>query len=191
MKSKTGTFVKVFISLLVAVILVGVIGFIMYFSNNLTTDLATFYVQYGSREYRRDTNGLKLETGVYHNFECKYILGFPSSETGERYSVKIVPNDTSEEIEYKVDGYRSSYYPNDKLEFSNAFTIVKNIDGFMLFIPVDLTMQTVLNGAYEGKAVTNVPQVDLTANDYFRLIVSSYDGKTEINISFRLAEVTK
>ena len=169
-------------SLVALAVVAAVIAFVMYYTNNFSTDLTTFFVQYGSQELRRDTGKMQFEKGVYYSFKTKYPLGFPSSEKGERYHVGVEVTDAGKEIEYKVDGSVARLYKSP--DISGSFEIKKSEDGFTFCIPKGTTLTGILRAAYVGKEVTDVPAVDLTAKDYFALVVKSYDEKTVIRIGF-------
>lgn len=180
---KKSSFSSIFISLLVIVLLAGVIAFIMYFTNNFSTEMSTFYVQYGAKEYRRDSGKLLFKTGVNYTFSCKYPLGFPSSEKGEHYKVGIEVNEAGKTIQYTVNTRPTLLYPKSP-DISSSFEIVKNADSFTFCIPEGTTIESILTKAYEGKEVTDIQEVDFTADDYFSLVVKSYDESTVIRLGF-------
>lgn len=182
MKGKVNFF-TVAISLFLILALAGMIAFVVYYTNNFTTDLTTFYVQYGAREIRRDTGRVKFDKGVYYTFKVNYPLGFPDSEKGERYKVSVEVNEAGKEIEYKVDSRPTKFYPKSP-DICASFEITKYDDSFTFRIPEGTTLESILIKAFEGKEVTEIPQVDFTAKDYFSLVVKSYDESVIIRIGF-------
>lgn len=182
-KEKKVNFFAIAFTLALVLVLAGVLAFVFYFTNNFSTDMTTFYVQYGAQEIRRDTGRTQFERGVYYTYKIEYPLGFPSSEKGERYKVGIEVTEAGKEIEYKVDGTVTRFYPKSP-DVSGSFEIVKNESSFTFRIPDETTFENVLLKSYEGKEITDVPAVDLTAKDYFSLVVKSYDGKNVIKIGF-------
>lgn len=177
------SFLSVLFTMLIVLLLAGVVAFIMYFTNNFSTDLTTFYVQYSSQELRRDTGGMRFERGVYYTFKVNYPLGFPSNETGERYHVSVEVGEAGKDIEYRVDSRLTSLYPRSP-DLSESFGIVRDTNSFMFYIPEETTLESILKKAYEGKEVTEIPQVDFTEKDYFCLTVKSYDETKVIRIGF-------
>lgn len=185
-EEKEGKGKKYFVVLIAFIslfLIAAVIAFVMYFTNNLSTDLTTFYVQYGAQEIRRDTGRMQFEKGVYYTFRCEYPLGFPSNERGDRYTVSVEATEAGKEIEYLVDGSNTRFYPKSP-DVSQSFEIVRSKDSFTFCIPAETTFKSILTKAYEGKEIKNIPAVDLTAKDYLSLTVKSYDGGTVIRIGF-------
>lgn len=180
---KEKSYVKIVIAVIVSLILAAAIAFIVYYTSNFTTDLTTFYVQYGAQELRRDTGGIQFDKGVYYTFKIKYPLGFPSNEKGERYKLSVEVNEAAgKEVEYKVDGSVARLYKAP--DISGSFEIERSEEGFTFCVPKGTTLTGILRTAYAEKEVTDVPAVDLTAKDYFALVVKSYDEKTVIRIGF-------
>lgn len=182
MKGKVNFF-RIAITLIVALALAGVIAFIVYYTNNFSTDLTTFYVQYGAQELRRDIDGMQFEKGTYYTFRCDYPLGFPSSEKGERFKVSVEANEAGQEIGYKVDSRPTKFYPKSP-DVGASFEIAKSENTFTFRIPEETTLESILTRAYEGKEVTEIPEVDFAAKDYFSLVVKSYDESVIIKIGF-------
>lgn len=182
MKGKMN-FITVAISLFVILALAGGIAFIVYFTNNFSTELTTFYVQYGAQEIRRDTGKMQFDKGVYYTFKVNYPLGFPSSEKGDRYKVSVEITEAGKEIECKVDSRLTTLYPKPP-DITGSFEIEKSDNSFTFRIPEEITFESILRKAYEGKTVTDIPQVDFTVKDYFYLTVKSYDEKNVIKIGF-------
>ncbi len=183
-------FITIAISLFLILALAGGIAFIVYFTNNFSTDLTTFYVQYGAQEIRRDTDKMQFDKGVYYSFKVNYPLGFPISEKGDRYKVSVEVAEVGKEIEYNVDSRSTTLYPKSP-EVTGSFEIVKSENTFTFRIPEETTLESIVRKAYEGKTVTEVPQVDFTAKDYFYLTIKSYDEKSVIRIGFGFKNKTR
>ena len=64
-------FFTIVISLVLVLALAGVIAFIVYYTNNFSTDLTTFYVQYGAQEIRRDKGRMQFERSEEHTSELQ------------------------------------------------------------------------------------------------------------------------
>lgn len=182
-EGKGKKYFAVLIAFIFLFLIAAVVAFVMYFTNNLSTDLTTFYVQYGAQEIRRDTGRMQFEKGVYYTFRCEYPLGFPSNERGDRYIVSVEATEAGKEIEYLVDGSNTRFYPKSP-DVTQSFEISKKKDSFTFRITEETTLKSILTKAYEGKEIKNIPVVDLTAKDYVSLVVKSYDGGTVIRIGF-------
>ena len=177
-------FITIAISLFLILALAGGIAFIVYFTNNFSTDLTTFYVQYGAQDK------MQFDKGVYYYFKVNYPLGFPISEKGDRYKVSVEVAEVGKEIEYNVDSRSTTLYPKSP-EVTGSFEIVKSENTFTFRIPEETTLESIVRKAYEGKTVTEVPQVDFTAKDYFYLTIKSYDEKSVIRIGFGFKNKTR
>lgn len=173
------TFWKIFIGVIALAVLVAGILIIMYFTNNFTTDFSTFYVRQGATEYRQDST-VNLQSGVYYTFDCKYTLGFPKSEKGDRYSVTVAPNENLKGISYRVDDETVTI--PQSLDFSSAFEITKELNSFYFKIPEGISFSSALSAAYKGQSVSNIPSMDLSGKPCFDLVIKSYNGKSVIRL---------
>lgn len=95
------------------------------------------------------------------------------------YSVKVVSNATDEtDFSYAVDG-NVHRYGKENLDLTAAFDIELNADSFTLTMPY--SMQEVLQSLYPDNTVT-VDDVDLTAQPYFKIVVTAYDEKAHVEL---------
>lgn len=184
MQEKISKFILIVIGIVLAVVLAGAIVFVVHYTNNFTTDITTFYVQYDKQEIRQDIhNEMQFEKGTAYTFRCRYPLGFPANEKGERYKVSVEASEAGKLIEYRVDGTVTKL--SKAPELTNSFEIEKDTDSFTFCIPTGTTLTSILRTAYSGKEITDVPAVDLTTFDFFELVVKSYNEGTTIRIGFR------
>lgn len=181
-KSASGLFAKIFVSLLLVLLLCCVIGFLLYFTNNFTDNFKTFYLRYGSTDIKYDRS-LELETGKTHVFACNYTLGFPGESDEPKYSVKILPA-RGIDFDFTVDG--SVYSFGAEKDLTAGFRMQQLDASFLLTLPATLSMLDVLQGAYPGKTVADVPALGLSAKAYFVLAVSSYNGAEILSLGLKL-----
>ena len=176
--------------ILVILILLGVCGFIAYFTNGFTSDFETFYVETDGKKLPSGTSGICIPNGGEMSFRVKYTFASPKDDA-KGYSVAIVPNTTADtDFDYTVDGEPYSFGEIDSL--TRAFHIKQTKDAFT--IQGDFSMQSVLSKMYAGKTVSfRNDDVDYGA-DLFALEISSYNKEAVIRLYFHLdtsvAEVT-
>lgn len=177
-KTKVQVFVTAVLYSVMLCFVLAVIAFAMYYTDNFSSDGKKFYVQYGSQEIIQNTNEIALPTDKHLIFYCKYPLGDKKD-----FTVSIVP-DSKRAFDFTVDGL--TYVYNGETDITSGFNIQKYDGYFSLFLPKYLAMTEVLQKVYEGKTISDIPQIDLTEKDYFKLIVSSYNAETVIQIGFHL-----
>lgn len=172
-----------YILIVVGVVLffVFVCGFFAKFTNNFTSDFATFYVEHDGKTITADRGGYGFDRGVEYRFNVGYSLDVFNKEK-LNYNVKVAPNITPEtEFVFENDDYRYKFSDNDDL--TAQFKITKH-DGYFT-LTADKLLNEVINSAYDGN-FTGIPTVDGKL-DYFTLIVSSEDGSKSINIAFNVS----
>jgi hypothetical protein len=157
-----------------------VIGVVFRFTNGFRSDFQTFYVQHGDNMIFDFVDNYPVSFGEKMRFDVKYTFGFFDKELSG-YTVKIVPNVSGgNDFDFTVDGLYYSYgYESD---LTSAFDLDLHDDYFTLFLDDTMTVQTVLEKLYEGATVV-VPDGMLN-EDYFTLIVTSYDDTAAVYIGF-------
>lgn len=183
MKIKSGGSKLGYILIVVGVILllVLVVGFIAKFTNNFTSDFATFYIEHDGKTITSNRGGYGFDKGVEYRFNVGYSLDAFNKEK-LNYNVKVAPNITSEtDFVFENDDYRYKF--SDKDDLTALFKITKYDDYFSL--TADKLLNEVINSAYDGN-FTGIPTVDGKL-DYFKLIISSEDGSRSINITFNVS----
>lgn len=169
-------------AILVILILLGVCGFIAYFTNGFTSDFETFYLEADDKKIPSETSGITIQRGSEKTFHVKYTFSSPHSEA-RGYSVAVVPHTTQDtDFDFTVDGETYSFGEIDDL--TRAFTITKTEESFT--IKGDFNMQSVLSKLYAGKEVVfQEDAVDYHA-DLFALEVYSYNKEAVVRIYFHL-----
>lgn len=98
-------------------------------------------------------------------------------EYGGKYSVKIQPKESAL-FDFKLDG---KYHPFSKKsgDYNRAFNVQIHEDYFELDTS-GKKMIDILNIAYFGHVISDVPEEDLTLNCYFECIVTAENGTVAV-----------
>ena len=170
-KSKIGQVVSYIAILLVIVAAIGVFS---YFTNGFTTDFKTFYVSVNGKDVMTSQNGYVVTPSEPLKVDVKYTFAFNKNET-KGYSVKIVPNKTDEDFDFSVDG--ETRFFGDEKDLTNGFVIDKQEKSFTV-VPKGGTPLEILKAVY--------PENEVTCNDMFTVIVTSYNGESSVKLNFAL-----
>jgi hypothetical protein len=174
-KSNISVISKAIAYLLIVLLIAGSIGFFAYYTNGFTRNFTTFYIKYDDELYSGIQNMKFKEDKA--RFDIVYPLNFLSEKDLKDYSLKVIPNKENN-FTFKVDGM--DYTFTSELDLTSGFDIEKQEDYFL--INNNYTIQSVLEKIYNGKTV-EVPE-DIDYNDYFTLVISSYNNETTIYINF-------
>lgn len=189
MSNKKSNFIITLISfLIVALLVVVAVGVILKYTNGGNESFKTFYVQYGSDKIlSTDTEKqIKLESEKLYYFEVGYPLDVGKEEPRD-YSVSVVPN-VKNDFDFTADGEYLSW-KGDVPELSQYFGLKKSTTSFTLYVSENTSLQTILQGVYEGKTV-NSPTVQEIGSEYlYTLMVSSYNGKITYKINLALNQI--
>lgn len=172
--SKTITYI------LIILLLVGAIAVFFKFTNGGTTGFKTFYVEANGKTYLGGEK-MPLPQGETR-FETKYLFSDNRSDKHKGYTLKVVPNITEDtKFYFSVDGDDIPYPFEYEKDLTKGFDIKMDETGFTV-TNNNMTMESVLSKAYDGKAVKIADYgVDYT-KVYFNLVVSSYNGEKDIVI---------
>lgn len=162
---------------------VGGIGAVAYFTAGFTTDFQTFYLKSDDGNILESIDGVELEDEKTYTFEVKYTFGkLAKQNTG--YSVKIIPNAEKADFAFRVKGEDHTY--SELEDLTNCFEISHDTASFTILGNVRL--KDVLE-RYYGESVEIVdPIVEL--NDYYTLIVTSYNNKASVKVNFHGSDAT-
>ena len=147
-------------------------------TNGFTDSFKTFYVQQGGSVLPATVDGYPIAYGEEMRFDVKYTFSFADKQqTG--FTVKIVPN-AGNDFEFTVDG---AYYDYCAIPDLTSFFDLTQYDGyFTLYMDSTDSLQSILSKAYPGQTVV-IPG-DLQPGDYFTLVVTSFNGKSNVIINF-------
>lgn len=186
MKQKTrrriSTITRIITSVLIVILLLGVVGFFAYFTNNFTSRFKTFYVTVRGTTFMNETGSYELGVNEEYRFNVKYTLGALNKEK-LGYHVKIVPNITDgTRFDFTVDGAQYGYEGESVL--TSGFVIEQYEEYFTLTATQDLA--DILQQNYPNKTLSGVPVSIDSGKEHFALIISSADETTQLRINFSL-----
>ena len=178
MQNKT---IRILSYVLLGLVVVGVIGFVAYFTNGFKSDFKTFYITVDGKDIMESDGGYKVSKGKPLEVKVKYVFSAGSNQKKE-YSVKVVPN--------TIDG-RDFMFSDGKEEKSfhgvediiSGFDIKKTENGFTVS-PKGNTVEEVLKSVYPNGKFDNVNEKGY--ENMFTLVITSYDGKANVKLNFSL-----
>ena len=172
-------------SLAIMLLVVLVIGFLFFRTDNFTTGLKTFYVKNGGNTFIGDYANFSIVKGKEYKFEIVSNLDDITNSEKE-YTVSIVPNTNVSDFKFLVDDSEHSFHEITSL--TKSFQITAYSDYFILIANKD--MQDILQEFYYNQTISNCPTAIDTNIPYFRLVVTSTsDEVVEININFNIKSV--
>ena len=179
MQNKT---IRILSYALLCLLVVGVIGFVAYFTNGFNSDFKTFYINVDGKDVMESDGGYKVSKGKPLEIKVKYVFSGATNQKKE-YSVKVVPN--------TIDG-RDFTFSDEKEEKSfqsvenitSGFDIKKTESGFTVS-PKGNTVEEVLKVVYPNGKFDNVNEIGY--ENMFTLVVTSYDGKANVKLNFSLS----
>lgn len=175
-KRKNKSFIGALVSLAVLVVLIVVTGVILAY---LQKGNIKFYVMYGETKMIYKTENLELPKNQFLFFYCKDNIS--NAEQAKSFTVKVIPNETATDFDFKVNG---QIYPFLSERDLTAGFNIKIYDGyFILILPADLTLNTILSKVYIGYTVTDVSNINIYEKDFFTLVITSFSGEN-VFISF-------
>ena len=173
---------KIIIYALIILALIGILGFIIYFTGGFTTDFTGFYATVDGKDVLSTGNGFRMKENDPLEVEVKYVFASPNDDA-KGYTVKVVPNAIDgKDFDFSLNGDKYSYQSEQDL--TAGFDIKQEDDSFTIAPKGNLTeiLSTVYpndtSGACEDKGYENM----------FTLVVTSYNGKAEIRINFTVVE---
>lgn len=173
---------KIIIYVLVVLALVGVCGFIIYFTGGFTTDFTGFYAVVDGEDVLSTGSNFKTNQHDPMHVQVKYVFASPKDES-KGYSVKVVPNCVKDkDFDFRLNG--DLYAFQAETDLTAGFTIDREDDSFTLTPKGDLT--AILSAVYPGYTVAECN--DKAYENMFTLIVTSYNGEAEVRVNFTVTE---
>ena len=174
-----------FLTILLIVSILGVgVFFLLKHTDNFSSDLKTFYVEYENHHLATESDTVYCQRATYR-FDIVYPFNFLNKEQ-KGYSVKVVPNVKAETAEYVIDGNFYSF--TEIRDVTKAFNIRCEETYFTLSIPKDFTIKNVLETIYPDKTI-EIDDEYLTSDEpFYTLIITSYDGSKQCNINFGIVD---
>ena len=187
MKQKTrrriSTATNAIVAIFIVLLLLGVVGFFAFFTNNFTSDFKTFYVKVRGETILNDKENYEVSVNDEYRFDVGYTFGFFNKDQKLGYRVKIKPNITEEtKFDFTVNGEKYGY--EGETDLTQGFDVKQYDDYFTLTATKDLP--DILQALYPNKMLTDVPNAINSGQDYFMLLIYSEDETTRIAIKFEL-----
>ena len=167
-------------SIMIMLLVVLVIGFLTFRTDNFTTGLKNFYVKNGNTEFVGEFSNFNIVKDKEYRFDVHTTIDI---ENKASYYVSVVPNNIeTTEFAYIVDGTEYRYSEIENL--TKGFSIVA-YDTYFVF-KTSLDLPQIMDLYYPSKLVTDVPSVIDTNIPYFTLKICSADLSETININFNI-----
>ena len=178
MQNKT---IRVITYVLLGLVIVGVIGFVAYFTNGFKSDFKTFYINVDGKDVMESDGGYKVSKGKPLEIKVKYVFSGATNQKKE-YSVKVVPNTIDGRDFTFSDGKEEKSFQSVE-NITSGFDIKKTENGFTVS-PKGNALEEVLKLVYPNGKFDNVNEKGY--ENMFTLVVTSYDGKANVKLNFSL-----
>lgn len=179
-RNRSNKLIEIVTYIFVALLLVALIGVIVYFTNGLTTDFVSFYLQKDGADILHDTNGLYFSINQPLKIDVKYLLEF-ANEDLKGYSLELKAN-PDVDFDFYVDGAVMSFQGD--VDWNKCFDIVEDETSFTV-TPKGDNLTELLQCVYPGANIDIDENADL-GKDLFRLTVYSYNKKASITLGLCL-----
>ena len=173
---------KIIIYALIILALIGVLGFIIYFTGGFTTDFTGFYVNVDGEDVLSTGSNFQTSHDDPMHVEVKYVFASPNDEA-KGYSVKVVPNPIKDkDFDFRLNGDLYSF--QSEKDLTAGFTIKRDGGSFTVAPKGNLT--EILSAVYPEDTVEDC--ADKAYENMFTLVVTSYNGEAEVRIHFTVTE---
>ena len=158
-------------AVLIVLCIVGIVGFVAYFTNGFTGDFKTFYVNIDGENVMGEKSNVLMNPNEPMKVDVKYALGFTSKDI-KGYKVKLAP---ISDFDFMVDGETYSFAAVEDLE--KGFDIVYE-DEYFTITPKG-NMQDILQAIYAEHEVVVDPKV-IPDEDLFSITVYDKDETASV-----------
>ena len=173
---------KIIIYALIILALIGILGFIIYFTGGFTTDFTGFYATVDGKDVLSTGNGFRMKADDPLEVEVKYVFASPNDEA-KGYTVKVVPNVIDgKDFDFTLNGDKYAY--QSEKDLTAGFDIKQEADSFTISPKGNLTK--ILSSVYPEDTVEDC--TDKAYENMFTLVVTSYNGEAEIRVNFTVIE---
>ena len=173
---------KIIIYALIILALIGILGFIIYFTGGFTTDFTGFYATVDGKDVLSTGNGFRMKENDPLEVEVKYVFASPNDDA-KGYTVKVVPNAIDgKDFDFSLNGDKYSYQSEQDL--TAGFDIKQEDDSFTIAPKGNLT--EILSAVYPNDTIGDCE--DKGYENMFTIVVTSYNGKAEVRINFTVVE---
>lgn len=180
MRRKSSNKILSFSSLLVCLVIIGLIGVIVYFTNGLTSDFKSFYIVVDGQNVLTDTGGYVFTTDKETTVDVKYVFSKVNSDI-KGYSITISANaDEENDFSFNVNDTPRNF--SSVTDLSKGFIINQKEDSFTIKPKGNLDM--ILGSVFEGQTVSECSS--MLYADMFVLTVTSYNKQSDVSIKFTI-----
>ena len=173
---------KIIIYALIILVLIGIMGFIIYFTGGFTTDFTGFYATVDGEDVMSTGSNFRMKTDDPLQVEVKYVFASPNDEAKD-YSVKIVPNAIDgKDFDFRLNGDLYSF--QSEKDLTAGFTIKR--DGSTFTVSPKGNLTEILAAVYPNDTIGDC--TDKAYENMFTLVVTSYNGEAEVRIHFTVTE---
>ena len=182
MSGKTKIVCKVIGTILVLLLVLGIVGIVLKFTNGGNETFKTFYLVHDGKEILAEETSTAFKCGETYRYDVKYTFDFGDTDPRD-YSVKVVSHSSEDTaFKYQVDGKTLTYQSD--IDLTSAFDIKIYDTYFTITFPDDMTLQTVFDRVYQGKTVEMPAEENEPGRYQFTLAVSSYNQSVVYRINF-------
>lgn len=175
---------KTVLKIIITIVLVALLGVGVWFVIDTTdggkTEFETFQVAHNG-ENIEDGAKMFFEVGESYTFDIAYTFDF-DAEASKGYNLKIVPNSDFKQLYFNVDN-KNRLFANEGT-LTQYFDIEQGADSFTLKFSKDFCVEEVIKGLYPDKAVTVYESNVTSPAYYYRMVISSPDGKSSCTVNF-------
>ena len=140
---------KIIIYALIILALIGILGFIIYFTGGFTTDFTGFYATVDGKDVLSTGNGFRMKENDPLEVEVKYVFASPNDDA-KGYTVKVVPNAIDgKDFDFSLNGDKYSYQFEQDL--TAGFDIKQEDDSFTIAPKGNLT--EILSAVYPNDTI--------------------------------------
>ena len=171
---------KVLTYILIFLVIVGVLGFVAYFTNGFTGDFKEFYVNVDGKNVLSETKGVMLAADAPLCANVKYTFGAVSKDISG-YHLAVLP---ATDFDFTVDGEPHKFA--DEKDLSAGFEITEGEEEFTLTPKGSLV--EMLQAVYpDSEIVLDKSKVPIDV-DLFKVVVYSEDKSANVIIGCRLKD---
>lgn len=182
MSGKTKIVCKVIGTILALLLVLGIVGIVLKFTNGGNETFKTFYLVHDGKEILAEETATAFKRGETYRYDVKYTFDFGDTEPRD-YSVKVSSYSTdSTTFNYEMDGKQYAYQSG--IDLTSAFDIKLYDTYFTITFSEDITLQSIIESVNKGKKVFLPAEQNESGRYQFTLAVSSYNQSVVYRINF-------
>lgn len=180
-KSMTLQVGRIVTYVLIVLLLVGVVGFVAYFTNGFSEGFKTFYAKVNGETVLDGIDGVVVSQDEPLKVDVRYTFGaFSKKQTG--FEIEIHPD---ADFTFFLDGSAHSFAEVEELK--GGFEIVED-ENSVTIIPRG-GVESILRGAFPESTII-VDRDSVPADtDLFTVVIYSFDRKSSVFVCCRLKDL--